>query len=107
MYAFIIGLLPSLLGLIGQFLAAFLTNFSQTSTQDPNLLAAILGFVQSAEANTTFATGDDKWQWVFDRTMEYLKQEGKDVGKAMINALIELAVQRIRTELVPLVEWEK
>lgn len=97
----LIQLLPALLGLLGQFLAAFLTNWTAAQAEsglDANIFAVVLGFTRSAEANAELKTGDDKWQWVFDRTMEYLSAEGKTIGKSLLNTAIELAVQKLKIQ---------
>jgi hypothetical protein len=97
----LIALLPTILGLLGEFLAAFLTNWEASHAADPNVAAVIEGYVQSAEANPALASGAEKWWWVRDRMAEWLLAEGKAMTKSMLNTLIELAVNKIKLTTRP------
>lgn len=97
----LIALLPTILGFLGELLAAFLGNWEKAHANDPNLAAVIYSYVQSAQANAMLKTPDEKYQWVFDRMKEWAVAEGKAVGDSMLNTLIELAVQRLKAAAKP------
>lgn len=92
----LLAILPMVLGFLGQLFVAFLQNWNATHGNDPNLASIVYSYVQSAQANPTLITDDDKYQWVVDRMKEWAMVEGKLIKDSMLNTLIELAVQRLK-----------
>ncbi len=86
--------LPTLLGLLGQFMVAFLGNLVKARAHDPQLYALILQLVTDANTKFTADQGAEKRAFVLNAVKAWLVQAGKEVGDSAINALIELAVQK-------------
>jgi hypothetical protein len=102
------GLLSFILGQIGPLIAIFFHNLTQARANDPHLLTMIETAVNDVETHqvpmpdgtTRPYTGAEKREIVLNATLAYAKQLGLDVSTSLVNALIELTVQKVQSPAV-------
>ena len=84
-------------GCLGELLAAVLRNLRAARADDPALVAFVLAQVREAAAQPAL-NGPQMRSRVIGRVRDYLAGLGRDVSDAALNALVELAVQRVKTD---------
>lgn len=84
--------------LLIQLIKSFLSNLSAT-----NIVGADLDYldqlVGSAESNATLTSGSAKLSWVKSQMLTYLEGQGKTIGTSLLNAVTELAVQKLNAAI--------
>ena len=88
--------LPTLLGLVGKFIAAFIVNLVASRSDDPELYSVVLQMVNKAD--TKGIPGEDKRAWVKFQMKEWAEGMKRDLNDATVNTLIELAVQYLKSK---------
>jgi len=89
-----------LLPWLAKFIVAFVENLSRQNV-DESFMLRVEAIVRGVEAAHREDDGDLKWQIAFDAARQLALDEGKVVGKAAINTMIELAVQKLQADQVP------
>lgn len=99
----LIQVLLALIPILGDLIVAFIENL-QKWLSNPNdardISAVIWNLVLSEEQSNPDASGDVKWQNVYDAALIYVNNKGVEVSKSLINTMIELAVQKYKSTQV-------
>lgn len=86
-------LLPIVLGLLGKFVAAFVSNLVKSRHDDPQLYAAIMSLVAKADTLYRPDQGKEKRAFVLTNMKLWAIDLGKDVSESALRSLVEMAVQ--------------
>jgi len=96
----VLKILAVVLPYLFQFLVAFLKNMQTAKADDPAFLESVYLVVKGIQEAHPTATGDEKWTMAVDATKVLAAAKAKVVSGSLINALIEVALQRVKAEQV-------
>ena len=99
-------MLAFLLGEIGQYIILFIANLKRARANDPRLFTMIENLVTDIETRQVpvgdgtmrLYTGAEKRNHVSSVSLAYAKELGLDIGSALLNSLIELVVQKVKSQ---------
>lgn len=83
---------------IVEFFVAFLTNLQAARADDQSALATVEQIVLGLERDHPDWDGAQKREYAFDAARRYFMNAGKDVSSSLVNTLIELVVQKAKTQ---------
>lgn len=93
-------ILRLLLGFLADFLVSFLLALRAARIDDENFLAVVYDIVRDLAVAHPDWSDERKRAWARDAIQVYARSLGKDLKDSMINALIEISVQRLKAEAV-------
>lgn len=88
-------ILKLFLGILFDFLRVFLINLRQAAKDNPDFIGVVESIVSGIDQDHPEWTDEEKREHAFKSVKAYLKEVGKDVRDSLINATIEVAVQKI------------
>src|SRR6185436_775402 len=90
-------LLALLLPFLFEFLGPFFRNLMAANADDPPFLDSMYQIVRGINEAHPGASNDDKYEMAFSAAKVLAKDKGKELKDSAINALIEMAVQRLKS----------
>jgi hypothetical protein len=96
----VLKILAVVLPYLFQFLAAFLRSLQTAKADDPAFLESVYLIVRGIQEAHPTATGDEKWTMAVDAVKVLGAAKAKVVSTSLVNALIEVALQRVKAEQV-------
>jgi hypothetical protein len=97
MNAILAVVLQQFLGFLGQLILAFVSNLAAARMDDPALASVIAAIVEGIQHDHPEWSNDQKWEYAFKAAKEYAQSVGKEARDSLINTLIELSVQRLKS----------
>jgi hypothetical protein len=92
-------LLALLLPFLFEFLGPFLRNLMAANADDPPFLDAMYQIVRGINDAHPGASNDDKYDMAFSAAKVLAKDKGKELKDSAINALIEMAVLKLKAAM--------